>query len=101
MARPPTGASLGTPAPTTRKTVRREHGERDPLSGRIFSRARVRWLLLTLATLGLVARVNAEEPDLVLLAGDYVITGVVGGDPVDAEPIARVLGGLRAPAGVV
>jgi predicted MPP superfamily phosphohydrolase len=49
----------------------------------------------------LVARTNAEQPDVVLLAGDYVITGVIGGDPVEAEPIAEVLGGLRAPAGVV
>jgi uncharacterized protein len=49
----------------------------------------------------LVARANAEQPDVILLGGDYVITGVVGGEHVEAEPIADVLGGLRAPAGVI
>jgi predicted MPP superfamily phosphohydrolase len=49
----------------------------------------------------LVARTNAEDPDVILLAGDYVITGVIGGDPIDAEPIADVLGGLRARSGVI
>jgi predicted MPP superfamily phosphohydrolase len=49
----------------------------------------------------LVARTNAEHPDVILLGGDYVITGVVGGEHVEAEPIAEVLGGLRAPAGVI
>jgi len=49
----------------------------------------------------LVAATNAEHPDLVLLAGDYVIDGVRFGTKVDPEPIAEVLGGLRAPLGVV
>lgn len=49
----------------------------------------------------LVERVNRERPDLVLLAGDYQINGVPFGEWVDAESIARVLGGLDAPLGVV
>lgn len=49
----------------------------------------------------LVERVNREEPELVLLAGDYLINGVLFGRWVDPESIARVLGGLRAPLGVV
>lgn len=49
----------------------------------------------------LVERTNAEKPDLVLLAGDYVIDGVPFGEKVAPEPIAEVLGGLRAPLGVV
>jgi predicted MPP superfamily phosphohydrolase len=49
----------------------------------------------------LVARVNAEQPDLILLAGDYLINGVVGGKFVAIEPIAAELGQLRAPLGVV
>ena len=48
-----------------------------------------------------VARINAERPDLVLLAGDYSINGVWGGKWVPIEPIAAELGQLRAPLGVV
>ncbi|HKO94375.1 MAG TPA: metallophosphoesterase [Polyangiaceae bacterium] len=49
----------------------------------------------------LVAATNREQPELVLLAGDYLINGVLGGRWVDPESIARVLGGLRAPLGTV
>lgn len=49
----------------------------------------------------LVERVNAQEPELVLLAGDYMINGVPFGTWVDPESIARVLGKLRAPLGVI
>jgi uncharacterized protein len=49
----------------------------------------------------LVARVNSEQPDLVLLAGDYLINDVVFGDWVDPESVARVLGRLHAPLGVI
>ena len=49
----------------------------------------------------LVVRVNAEQPDLILLAGDYLINGVVGGKFVAIEPIAAELRQLRAPLGVV
>lgn len=48
----------------------------------------------------LVERVNALEPDLVLLAGDYVIHGVVGGRFVSPEESAALLGRLEAAAGV-
>lgn len=47
-----------------------------------------------------VERVNAEAPDLVLLAGDYVIHGVLGGDFVPPEDLAPVLGELKARCGV-
>jgi predicted MPP superfamily phosphohydrolase len=40
------------------------------------------------------------EPDLVLLLGDYVIRGVVGGRFVPPEPMARILSRLAAPLGV-
>jgi uncharacterized protein len=49
----------------------------------------------------LVARVNAEQPDVVLLGGDYSINGVTGGKFVAIEPIAAELGRLRAPLGVI
>jgi predicted MPP superfamily phosphohydrolase len=49
----------------------------------------------------LVARTNAEKPDIVMLAGDYQINGVKGGTFVPIEPIAAGLGKLRAPLGVV
>ena len=48
----------------------------------------------------LVQKVNAEQPDLILLGGDYLINGVWFGNHVEAEPIALELGQLRAPLGV-
>lgn len=47
-----------------------------------------------------VEMVRAAEPDLILLLGDYVIQGVLGGRFVSPEASAKVLGGLDAPAGV-
>ena len=47
-----------------------------------------------------IRRVNASEPELVLLAGDYVIDGVRGGQFVPPEAIASVLAKLDAPLGV-
>lgn len=47
-----------------------------------------------------VREVNAAEPDLVLLAGDYVIHGVYGGTVVPPEELAPVLGRLDARLGV-
>jgi uncharacterized protein len=49
----------------------------------------------------LVADTNRRRPDLVLLAGDYLINGVKFGSWVDPESIARALGALRAPLGIV
>ena len=43
---------------------------------------------------------NRMNPDLILLAGDYVITRMVGGQRVNPEPIAKELGRLRARHGV-
>lgn len=40
------------------------------------------------------------SPDLILLAGDYVIHGVMGGRFEPPEAVAEVLGQLDAPAGV-
>lgn len=48
----------------------------------------------------IVAETNAAAPDLVLLAGDYVIQGVPLGTPVASEVIAAELGKLSAPMGV-
>ena len=48
-----------------------------------------------------VAATNAEKPDLIVLLGDFVITGVVGGRFVEPEPIAVGLASLKAPLGVV
>ncbi len=54
-----------------------------------------------LATLeDIVSKVNAVGPDLVLLPGDFVIQGVLGGTFVPPEDAARVLSRLDAPAGV-
>jgi predicted MPP superfamily phosphohydrolase len=42
----------------------------------------------------------AAKPDLILLAGDYVIHGVLGGSKISPEQIAQGLSGLSAPLGV-
>lgn len=47
-----------------------------------------------------VARINEAKPDIVLLLGDYVIQGVVGGRFVAPETIAEHLRPLNAPLGV-
>ena len=49
----------------------------------------------------LVADTNRQQPELVLIAGDFLINGVLGGHWVDPESIARVLARLRAPLGTV
>ena len=49
----------------------------------------------------LVQRTNAEQPDLVLLAGDYQINDVPGGVFVAPEAIAQGLSELKAPLGVI
>lgn len=43
---------------------------------------------------------NESHPDLILLTGDYVIQGVVGGQRIPIEQTAAVLRGLSAPLGV-
>ena len=48
----------------------------------------------------IVELTNHQRPDLVLLAGDYVIHGVLGGTPADPQEIASVLERLQAPGGV-
>jgi uncharacterized protein len=48
----------------------------------------------------LVLKVNAEQPDLILLGGDYLINDIWFGEHVEADPIASELAQLRAPLGV-
>lgn len=48
----------------------------------------------------IVAAANAQVPDLIVLAGDYVIDEVIGGTRIDITAIAPVLAGLRAKDGV-
>jgi predicted MPP superfamily phosphohydrolase len=48
-----------------------------------------------------VAAANAERPDLIVILGDLVIQGVVGGRFVEPEPIAAELSVLHAPLGVI
>jgi predicted MPP superfamily phosphohydrolase len=49
----------------------------------------------------LVTRVNEQQADLVLLAGDYQTNGVLGGKFVAIEPIAAEFAKLHAPLGVI
>jgi predicted MPP superfamily phosphohydrolase len=48
----------------------------------------------------IAAETNAARPDLVLLAGDYVIQGVRGGRFVPPDAIAETLRTIAAPLGV-
>ena len=48
----------------------------------------------------IVSQTNARHPDLILLGGDYVIQGVLGGHPVSSTAIVDMLSKLHAPAGV-
>lgn len=48
-----------------------------------------------------VERSNAEQADLIVLLGDFVIQGVLGGDFVEPEVTALALGRLRARHGVI
>ncbi len=48
----------------------------------------------------LVDRINRAGPDLILLPGDFVIQGVVGGTFVEPEAAGAVLAELAAPLGV-
>ncbi|PKO37438.1 MAG: metallophosphoesterase [Betaproteobacteria bacterium HGW-Betaproteobacteria-6] len=47
-----------------------------------------------------VDQLNAGSPDLILLPGDFVIQGVMGGETVEPSRIAEELGRLKAPLGV-
>jgi predicted MPP superfamily phosphohydrolase len=49
----------------------------------------------------LVAKVNLATPDVIVLLGDFVIHDIVGGSFVEPEVTADILGGLRAPGGVI
>lgn len=49
---------------------------------------------------GLVRRVNAAKPDMIVLLGDYVIQTVAGGRFMPPETLAGLLKGLKAPLGV-
>jgi predicted MPP superfamily phosphohydrolase len=48
----------------------------------------------------IVERTNALEPDLILLPGDFVVQGVLGGVFIHPDEIAPEIAKLRAPLGV-
>ncbi len=48
----------------------------------------------------IVAETNAEQPDVIVLLGDYVIQGLRFGHPIPIAPVAAVLGKLHARLGV-
>ena len=48
----------------------------------------------------IVERTMSESPDVIVILGDLVIHGVLGGRYVEPEEIAAVLGRLQAPGGV-
>ena len=47
----------------------------------------------------IVETTNGLQPDLVVIAGDFVIDGVIGGTPMAAADLAPLLGKLQAPLG--
>ncbi|RYZ04605.1 MAG: metallophosphoesterase [Myxococcales bacterium] len=57
------------------------------------------WGVEQLSTL--VERTNAEQPELILLGGDYLVGSEPGGTRVPPDAIAERLGALHAPLGVV
>lgn len=57
------------------------------------------WGVEQLSTL--VERTNAEQPDLILLGGDYLVGSEPGATPVPPEAIAEKLSVLHAPLGVL
>lgn len=48
----------------------------------------------------IVRRINAEQPDIVVLLGDYVIHGVLGGRFIPPEVTVKHLARLKAPRGI-
>ena len=48
----------------------------------------------------IVEKTNASRPDLILMPGDFVISGMPGGSFMEAEVLASELKGLRAKFGV-
>ena len=48
----------------------------------------------------LIAGINAAKPDLIVLPGDFVIRGVLGGEQIAPEVTAEHLARLSAPLGV-
>lgn len=48
----------------------------------------------------LIVRIGAESPDLILIGGDLVINGIVGGKAISIEELALLLSQLNAPLGV-
>jgi hypothetical protein len=48
----------------------------------------------------IVRRSNEQQPDLIVLLGDYVTQGVIGGHFIEPEVFVEVLRDLRAPLGV-
>ena len=47
-----------------------------------------------------VRQTNAQQPDLIVLLGDYVIQGILGGHFTEPEAFAEILKDLHAPLGV-
>ena len=78
------------------------HVEHDGLKVAVLSDLHVGSPYRSLANLKeIVAATNAERPDLIVVLGDFVIEGVVGGRFVEPEPIAAELAALHAPLGVI
>lgn len=48
----------------------------------------------------LVNRINAMSPDIVLIGGDLVINGVIGGHPIPIVEVVSILKKIKAPLGI-
>ncbi len=82
--------------------VRPWHPEHTGLKVAVMSDLHVGSPYLDLARLQhVVAVTNAEKPDLIVILGDVVIRGVLGGRFITPEAIGNALAGLRAPLGIV
>ena len=82
--------------------VRPWHPEHSGLKVAVMSDLHVGSPYMDLAKLQhVVAVTNAEKPDLIVILGDVVIRGVLGGRFITPEAIGNALAGLRAPLGIV
>ncbi|NOB92560.1 metallophosphoesterase [Roseobacter sp. HKCCD5914] len=93
--------SIGCRPILTRHNVETSRWTGPPLRIALISDLHICWPWVTPDALArVVAGVNALEPDLILLPGDFLIGRKLPSLPTDAETIAQTLAALAAPLGV-
>ncbi len=94
-------AFLIEPGLLTQKNIRIEKWSGPPLRIAFFSDLHAGAPHITKKYIqNLIQRINAMKPDVVLIGGDLVIDGILGGKYIPIEEIAELLKDLKAPLGV-